>query len=262
MTLSLFNFLYHRKQNSWLYRANDTERFKGSVVTLNNLATGAILYTQQLLRENDWQQALLMTVMIPQAFSKVRKHLAYSILQRKAHLLNPEQRFENAGEGNPYMSFAVNRLKLPAAYVFAARGLWHESVGQFERSIDDYVQAGNSATAHALFVKHIAPCYISGTSSVLSRSEQRGKLLSVLRLLSAEGAQIPNWRSQGQLLKRVLESLADAGTVVNPEGLARDLDYFCAPGNDSARYLQKAIWNLLLQVRARNNLDKVLNALT
>jgi len=80
VNLSLFNFLYHRKENSGRYRVNDRERFIGSVVTRHNLATSAILFAHQLLRENDWQQALLMAVMIPGVYGKTRKHLAYSIL--------------------------------------------------------------------------------------------------------------------------------------------------------------------------------------
>lgn len=80
------------------------------------------------MRENDWQQALLIIAMIPDEFSKIKKHLTYSILQRKAYLFNPEQRFENAGEANPYIEFALIKLKLPKSYVFASRGLWHESV--------------------------------------------------------------------------------------------------------------------------------------
>lgn len=121
--------------------------------------------------------------------------------------------------------------------------------------------AGNWAAAHQLFVNHIAHCYITGPLSVLNHSANRVNLRAKLTKLSEKDGPIPNWSSQGQLLKRVLDSFAESGQVRYPESLARDLDYFSSHGNDSARYLQKAIWSLLLQVSAKNSLDKVLSEL-
>lgn len=53
-------------------------------ITHEHLKNITVLYINQLLRENDWEQALLITSFIPSTFMNLRKYLVYSILQRKA----------------------------------------------------------------------------------------------------------------------------------------------------------------------------------
>lgn len=80
VTLSLFNFLQHTYNHQPDYRSDRVEQFKSMSITVNHMTRSAVLYMNQLLREGDWQQALLITSFIPSSNMKIRKYLVFSIL--------------------------------------------------------------------------------------------------------------------------------------------------------------------------------------
>jgi|LauGreDrversion4_2_1035121.scaffolds.fasta_scaffold169853_2 hypothetical protein len=63
--------------------------------------------------------------MIPEAYDKIRKYLAFSYIQRKGHYFTPDERFIAAGEANPYIDFVVNKLKVPKELLFSSRAIYN-----------------------------------------------------------------------------------------------------------------------------------------
>lgn len=120
----------------------------------SSLTKVTLRYIGQLLREGDWQQALLVSSYIPPSFTKTRKQVVYAIMMR-----NGAKLFKELGSESQSMLLKV--IKVPREYFFSSRAVMHESLGNYECAMQDYHWSGNDNMAHKIFMKHIAPLYFT-----------------------------------------------------------------------------------------------------
>ncbi|CDW76976.1 subunit of the nuclear pore complex that is localized to both sides of the pore [Stylonychia lemnae] len=119
------------------------------------LARHAIQYAHQLLRQDDWRQALLITQIIPSPSIKIKKMMMFQILIQKAnHFLHHSYMLTNF--------YHVERsLHVPKSLMKVARAIYYQNRFHPEQAMYDWLESDNLVQAHRLFVDKLAPLYFN-----------------------------------------------------------------------------------------------------
>jgi hypothetical protein len=106
-----------------------TAKYSKSSIVHEQLTHWTTEYINQLLRVNDWKQALLVTSYIP--IPKLRKQVVFKILQSKAIYTLKELPVGQAEIQN----FLLKDIKIPDSLLLATKAMVYETLGFHENGI-------------------------------------------------------------------------------------------------------------------------------